>query len=100
MFGTKAGREFIGKVRTSYLHILWSLTISWQIVNMSKIVWAFNLKAGKGEADASVDTGYFGGFLIAPKEFPLLITPRSIEHVTVLKKEAAEAGKYLSQYKD
>ena len=67
---------------------------------MSKIVWSFDIRPGVGIIDDSVDTGYYGGFLIAPKRFPSVITLRSPEHAAVIRKEAAEAAEYLTQFED
>ncbi|OCL13013.1 cytochrome P450 [Glonium stellatum] len=68
------------------------------IVNMAKLVWAFEIKPGAGNIDESVDTGYFGGFLIAPKRFPLQLIPRSATHANVIKEECSASLEYLSRF--
>jgi hypothetical protein len=70
------------------------------MVNMSKLAWAFTMGLGEGGVGSSLETGYFGGFLIAPIEFLLILTPHSPNHVAVLVKESAAAKENLSQCKD
>jgi hypothetical protein len=61
------------------------------MVNMSKLAWAFTMGLGEGGVCSTVETGYFGGFLIAPIEFSLILTPHSPKHVAVLEKESVAA---------
>ena len=69
-----------------------------QMINMAKPVWTFDFAPGEGEIDDSVSTGYFGGFLIAPKQFPLQITPRSDAHAAVIKQEMRNVQPFLDRY--
>ena len=52
-------------------------------VAIAKLVWAFNISAGKDsegkeiEPDVSHETGYCAGFLVCAEDFPATITPRS-----------------------
>ncbi|KPI42002.1 O-methylsterigmatocystin oxido [Cyphellophora attinorum] len=70
------------------------------IVNMAKLVWGFNIKPEGGRLDDDVATSYHGGFLIAPKEFPLQFIPRSAAHVDVMEKEHRVADGYLQQFEE
>ena len=66
---------------------------------MAKLVWTFDLTPA-GEIDDSVDTGYFGGFLICPKEFPLNMKSRSTEHARVIERELEEVKPFLARFKE
>jgi hypothetical protein len=67
---------------------------------MAKLVWGFNIKPEDGRLDDDVATSYHGGFLVAPKEFPLLFTPRSAAHADVMEKEYRVADQYLQQFEE
>lgn len=54
---------------------------------MAKIAWGFDLSPGPGAVNDDIDTAYTDGFLIAPKKFPILFTPRSVKHKDVIMKE-------------
>lgn len=66
---------------------------------MAKLVWAFELTPA-GEIDDSVETGYFGGFLICPKKFPLDIKVRSEAHAAVIEREMEDVRPFLAQFKE
>ena len=66
---------------------------------MAKLVWAFELTPA-GEIDDSVETGYFGGFLICPKEFPLDIKVRSEAHAAVIEREMEDVRPFLAKFKE
>lgn len=69
---------------------------------MAKLVWAFNLSPDSpdSEIDDSVETGYFGGFLICPKEFPLKIEIRSNAHAAVVEREMEDVTPFLATFKE
>jgi cytochrome P450 len=60
-------------------------------IMIAKIAWALNIQKEEGKESEEVDTSpvsaYQGGFLIAPKKFPVKITPRSEEHARILENE-------------
>lgn len=66
---------------------------------MAKLVWAFDL-IPCGEIDDSVATGYIGGFLICPKEFPLDVKVRSEKHAAVIEREMDEVRPFLAKFKE
>ena len=74
--------------------------MSWQMILMAKLVWTFDFAPGEGEIDDSVETGYFGGFLMCPKQFPLKITPRSDAHAKVVEKEFEGVKPFLEKFGD
>ncbi|KAF4335762.1 oxidoreductase [Fusarium beomiforme] len=48
-------------------------------------VWAFDMRPAAEDIDDSMETGYTGGFLVAPKKFPVRITPRSADREAVIQ---------------
>ncbi|KIX07465.1 uncharacterized protein Z518_02118 [Rhinocladiella mackenziei CBS 650.93] len=70
------------------------------IVNMAKLVWAFDIAPGPGTIGDSVDVNYTGGFLVAPKKFPLHLKPRSQPHIDIIEMEYVGADEYLHQFED
>lgn len=67
---------------------------------MAKLVWAFDfIPAGEG-IDDTVETGYFGGFLICPKKFPLTIKVRSEKHALIIREELEAVRPFLETFKD
>ncbi|KAL4784112.1 cytochrome P450 [Aspergillus varians] len=58
-------------------------------INIAKLVWGFNLEQDEaaGPSDASIETGYKGGFLVCPEKFPIQITPRSDVHAAIIQRE-------------
>lgn len=58
-----------------------------EMVNMAKIAWGFELSPGSGPVNVDIDTAYSDGFLVAPKKFPILFTPRSDKHRDIIIKE-------------
>jgi hypothetical protein len=70
------------------------------MVNIAKIVWAFNLAPGAAAVDVGVATAYCEGFLTSPKRFPVSITPRSTKHEEVINEEYNLAKAELAKYED
>ncbi|RYP80176.1 hypothetical protein DL769_002589 [Monosporascus sp. CRB-8-3] len=70
------------------------------MLNMAKIAWAFDLSPGSGAVDDNIDTAYHDGFLIAPKKFPILITPRSDRHKNVIADEYHSIKSFWEKYED
>ena len=71
-----------------------------EMVNMAKIAWGFELSPGSGAVDADIDTAYSEGFLIAPKKFPVLFTPRSDRHKDIIMKEYEAVQPFFVKYND
>ena len=69
-------------------------------INISKIVWAFNIERDEagGPVDFSTETGYEGGFLVCPKKYPIKITPRSETHVKVIDQEFHELKEFYGKF--
>lgn len=67
---------------------------------MAKLVWAFDMIPGPGTIDDNVATNYTGGFLMAPRKFPLRLVPRSPAHIEIIQKEYVAADEYLRQFED
>lgn len=68
------------------------------MLNIAKIVWAFDLSPGSEVVDVDVETAYHNGFLIAPKRFPILITPRSERHRDIIVKEYENMKPFWEKY--
>ena len=68
------------------------------MVNMAKIAWGFDLSPGMGAVDVDVHTAYTEGFLIAPKKFPILFTPRSDKHKEVVVREYEATKPFFAKY--
>ncbi|KAK6081151.1 cytochrome P450 [Seiridium cupressi] len=62
--------------------------------------WAFNLSPGSEAVDDDIVTAYHDGFLIAPKKFPILITPRSDRHKNVIENEYDSIKSLWEKYED
>ena len=71
-----------------------------QMLNMAKIAWAFDLSTGSKDIDDDIDTAYHDGFLIAPKKFPIKITPRSERHKEVIMQEYQAIASFWDKYDD
>ena len=71
-----------------------------KMLNMAKIVWAFDLLPGHGPVDDDINTAYHDGFLIAPKKFPMVITPRSDRHKEVIMSEYHSIQKFWEKYEE
>jgi hypothetical protein len=71
-----------------------------QMLNMAKIAWAFDLSAGSDAVNDDIDTAYHDGFLIAPKKFPIKITPRSRCHKEVIMQEYQSIASFWDKYDD
>lgn len=70
------------------------------MMNMAKIAWAFDLSPGTGAVDDDINTAYHDGFLIAPKKFPILITPRSDIHKAVITNEFQRIESFWEKYEN
>ncbi|KAI0470408.1 cytochrome P450 [Xylariaceae sp. FL0804] len=70
------------------------------ILNMAKIAWCFDFSSSSGAVDADIGTAYTDGFLIAPKKFPLVLTPRSEKHREVISQEYRELEPFFAKYLD
>lgn len=69
------------------------------MVNMSKIVWAFDISVPDGTpVDTSLETAYSDGFLTGPLKFPVRFTPRSTAHRAVIEREFEEARPFLESF--
>ncbi|KAK3315853.1 cytochrome P450 [Apodospora peruviana] len=73
------------------------------MLNMAKIAWVFDLSPGPGisgpeDIDDDINTAYHGGFLIAPKKFPITIKPRSERHRAVIENEYEALEPFLQKY--
>jgi hypothetical protein len=65
---------------------------------MAKIAWAFDISSGPESVNDDIDTAYTDGFLIAPKKFPVIITPRSERHRDVIIKEFEDVKPVFEKY--
>ena len=70
------------------------------MLNMAKIAWAFDLSPGLDAVNDDIDTAYHDGFLIAPKRFPISITPRSKKHKNVIESEYSSIKSFWEKYED
>lgn len=68
------------------------------MLNMAKIAWGFDLAAGSDHVDDDISTAYSDGFLIAPKKFPIKITPRSPKHKEIITQEYENVKPFLKKY--
>ncbi|KAJ5706838.1 hypothetical protein N7488_006639 [Penicillium malachiteum] len=69
------------------------------MINMSKMVWLFNvLPLGSEPLDVSISS-FDDGILVAPKKFPVQFVPRSDVHVQVIRDELEEAKELFARYK-
>ena len=67
---------------------------------MAKLVWAFDISLQEHTiADDSILSGYDGGLLVCPKRFPLILKPRSLEHVAVVDSEMERVQPFLDTFK-
>ncbi|KAL4811050.1 cytochrome P450 [Aspergillus unguis] len=94
MYGTKSSMESTEQRKTSYGWGAGRRICSGQKlaeaslkINIAKLVWAFDIEMDESPPDASIETGYEGGFLVCPKRFPVRITPRSELHAAIVKRE-------------
>ncbi|KAJ5640708.1 hypothetical protein N7528_000333 [Penicillium herquei] len=69
------------------------------MINMSKMVWLFNvLPLGSEPLDVSISS-FDDGILVAPKKFPVQFVLRSDVHVQVIRDELEEAKELFARYK-
>ncbi|KFA77552.1 hypothetical protein S40288_09469 [Stachybotrys chartarum IBT 40288] len=69
-----------------------------RLAKNSLIAWAFDLSPGSEPVDDDVNTAYHDGFLIAPKRFPIVITPRSDTRKQVIENEYHSMGPFWDKY--
>jgi hypothetical protein len=68
---------------------------------MAKIVWAFDITmVPNTTSDESIESGYEGGFLICPKEFPVFFTPRSKRHTALIDEDMERVQSLLDTFKN
>jgi hypothetical protein len=71
-----------------------------QMMNMAKLVWAFDISLQEHvHTDDSMQSGYEGGFLVCPKRFPLILNPRSTQHVAIIDAEMEQVQPFLNSFK-
>ncbi|TVY75686.1 Cytochrome P450 monooxygenase patH, partial [Lachnellula suecica] len=68
------------------------------ILNMAKMAWGFDISPGSGPVNVDINTAYSDGFLIAPEKFPILFTPRSEKHTTVMEEEYEAVKPFFQKY--
>lgn len=68
------------------------------MINIVKLIWAFDLEAGEKNVDDNIATGFIDGFTMAPKEFPIRFKQRSKEHEKVVREEYQAANVMLEKY--
>ncbi|SCV48561.1 related to O-methylsterigmatocystin oxidoreductase [Fusarium fujikuroi] len=71
-----------------------------RLLNMAKLVWAFDIKPAADKIDSSIETGYTGGFLITPKKIPLCLTLRSADRERVIKRDFLKCLELLKKFKE
>lgn len=64
---------------------------------MAKLVWTFDITS-HSPVDTSIETGYTGGFLLCPKNYPARFTVRSEKKAAIVEKEFAVAEEYLHRF--
>ncbi|RGP61683.1 cytochrome p450 [Fusarium sporotrichioides] len=70
------------------------------MLNMAKIAWTFNLASNSSAVNDDIDSAYHDGFLIAPKKFPIKITPRTERHKEVIMNEYDSIQSFWDKYDD
>ena len=70
------------------------------MVNMAKLVWAFDLTPGSKTVDVDIRTAYTDGFLTSPKKFPITFKARSEMHKRVIEREYETAKLFFALYED
>ncbi|KAH7394687.1 cytochrome P450 [Pyrenochaeta sp. MPI-SDFR-AT-0127] len=80
------------------------------IINISKLVWAFNITPGidpvsgaqlsKEQVSDSIETAWTNGVLTAPKPFPVTLSVRSKKHQETIHRENEEAHQVFQEYED
>jgi hypothetical protein len=68
------------------------------MINMAKLVWAFDLEPGEKKVNDDIVTGFIDGFSTAPKEFPILFKQRSEGHEKVIREDFEAANMLLEKY--
>ena len=72
-----------------------------QMVNMAKLVWAFDIIARSDDTvKIDIKDAYTDGFLTSPKKFPIKFVPRSKQHEDVIKNEYEAAKMTFAKYED
>ncbi|KAH8749244.1 cytochrome P450 [Diaporthe sp. PMI_573] len=68
------------------------------MINVVKMVWAFDIIPDNPNVDADIKTAYDGGAGVAPFNFPLQFKPRSPQHVEVIEREMASLRGFLDKF--
>jgi hypothetical protein len=68
------------------------------MVNMAKLVWAFDITTDAAAVDTNVESAYSNGFLTCPLKFPVQFTPRSSKHAAVIEKEFESIKPFLAKF--
>jgi hypothetical protein len=68
------------------------------MINMAKLIWAFDLEPVGKEVDDDIETAFVDGFSTCPKVFPIQFNHRSKEHDGVLRKELEGTTSILEKY--
>ena len=72
-----------------------------QMVNMAKLVWAFDMIPGSDDpVNVDIKDAYTDGFLTCPKKFPIEFVPRSRQHEDIIRKEYEAAKMTFAKYGD
>ncbi|KAF5008758.1 hypothetical protein FDECE_4995 [Fusarium decemcellulare] len=67
-------------------------------LGISRLLWAFNFTSAKDDSGKPIQydiEDLVGGITVQPNEFPLQITPRSVEREAVIRSEAEKCGQLL-----
>jgi hypothetical protein len=72
-------------------------TDHFQMMNMAKIVWAFDITTD-ATVDTNIETAYTNGFLTAPLKFPVKFAPRSLKHKEVIEREFESVRPFLEKF--
>lgn len=83
---------------TSFLYVTRKNADDFQMVNMAKFCWAFDITTDAAAVDTNVETAYTNGFLTCPLKFLVQFVPRSPTHKTVIEKEFESVKSFLAKY--
>ncbi|KIW98759.1 uncharacterized protein Z519_00422 [Cladophialophora bantiana CBS 173.52] len=72
------------------------------MINMSKMAWAFDIKADPSAPPLGLDveTGHSGGFVFGPNPFSASFSIRSQQHQETILREYEEAKIFFQKYED
>jgi hypothetical protein len=102
-------RKLFGKTPSSIKILNMGANI-WKEINISKLIWAFDILPGNDpitgrqltheEVNDSMETQWTNGFLTAPKPFPVKLSLRSEKHGEVINREIKQAQEIFRDYED